>query len=451
MFASTASASASLARRAALRSPSLVAARRTLSSDSTAAAAAAPWVAGAKTAAGVVGLGLFAVYAMDSRAGLHKLVTMPLVRACIDPEVSHTLSVRLAKWGLAPRDRQPDDKALETTLWGKRIANPVGLAAGFDKHAECIDGMMDMGFATVEIGSVTPKPQPGNPKPRVFRLPEDGAVINRYGFNSDGHQIVLQRLQQRVRSHRFHHSDDAAATEEPRKSLCAGRLLGVNLGKNKSSAAESHDDYVRGVRLFAREADYLVVNVSSPNTPGLRALQRRSVLRELMQAVVDERNATGAKTPICVKIAPDMTDAELADVAAVALETGIDGLIVSNTTVQRPAHLKSEPDLVNQAGGLSGAPVFPLGLRAVAAVRREVGDKLPIIGCGGIRTAREALAYARAGAKTVQLYTGLALDGPGVVADVKDGVARYLNTHGLVWDDVVGADARGVKLPEYRD
>ncbi|ORZ30382.1 hypothetical protein BCR44DRAFT_1493895 [Catenaria anguillulae PL171] len=362
--------------------------------------------------------------------GIHSLLTMPLVRATVDPEVAHQVAVRFGKYGLVPRDRKPDPDVLATDLWGLPLANPVGLAAGFDKNGEAIDGMLAMGFASVEIGSITPRPQPGNPKPRVFRLPEDGAVINRYGFNSEGHTLVLQRLQQRVRAHKYKQDKD-----HDRKALIEGKLLGINLGKNKSSAAESHEDYVKGVRTFAPLADYLVVNVSSPNTPGLRALQKSEVLRELMAAVVNERDATvkaaglAKKVPVCVKIAPDMSEEELRDVA------------------KRPASLKSDAELVQQAGGLSGAPVFPLGLRAVRIVRSEIGDKIPIIGCGGIASGKEALAYAAAGARAVQMYTSLVMDGPGAVAKTKDELAAYFEKHGLTWREVVGAEERGVKLP----
>ncbi|KAI9219420.1 hypothetical protein BC828DRAFT_386209 [Blastocladiella britannica] len=422
--------------------------RHLSSSTTTASAPSSGLTTSLKLAAALATLGLGAAYVTDARAAVHPLLTMPLMRTFVDPESSHVLAVKMAKAGLAPRDRKPDPDCLATDLWGMTIANPVGLAAGFDKNAECIDGMLDMGFGMVEIGSVTPKPQPGNPKPRVFRLTDDGAVINRYGFNSDGHATVLQRLLHRVRAHAYR---DAAAPS--RAALRDGRLLGINLGKNKSSAVDSPADYVTGVRTFAALADYLVINVSSPNTPGLRSMQRREVLTDLMHAVVRERNAVaadtlgGRKVPVCVKIAPDMSEEELKDVAAAAMEAGIDGLIVANTTVQRPAGLKSDDELVSQMGGLSGKPVLPLGLRAVGIVRQAVGDQLPIIGCGGISTAADALAYARAGARCVQLYTSMSLSGPGVVPSVKDGVAEYLQRHGLKWSDVVGADERGAALP----
>ncbi|KAL7749858.1 Dihydroorotate dehydrogenase (quinone), mitochondrial [Sorochytrium milnesiophthora] len=391
----------------------------------------------------LVGAGFFTLYMFDARAGIHSLVTMPLLRATIEPEEAHKLAVKLAKWGLVPKDRQADDPALQVEIWGKKISNPVGLAAGFDKHAEAIDGMFDVGFGTVEIGSVTPKPQPGNAKPRMFRLYEDKACINRYGFNSEGHQVVHERLLQRLRKHSFSSlptaSTNGTAPGMP-FALRPDRLLGVNLGKNKSSAMDAHDDYVSGVKLFAPVADYLAINISSPNTPGLRNLQGKELLRNLVSQVMNARNATGRKVPVCVKISPDMSDDELRDVATVALEQRVDGLIVTNTTLKRPETLKSDSTLVAQAGGLSGPPLFEHSLRTVKVMRALVGDRIPIIGCGGISSATEAVAYAKAGATMVQLYTAMAMDGPHVVVDVKDGVSKYLKEHNTTWMQLVGSD-----------
>ncbi|KAJ3351021.1 Dihydroorotate dehydrogenase (quinone), mitochondrial [Allomyces javanicus] len=439
MFAAPAARAAS-ARL--LRTAPTLPARAFLSSTAPTAAPTRSTAASLATlAAGCAAAGLVTVYALDVRAGIHRAITMPLARTVLDPETAHKVGVRLARWGLAPRDRREDDAVLRVRIWGKDVSNPVGLAAGFDKNGEGVDAVLGMGFGSVEVGSITPVPQPGNPQPRVFRLPADNAIINRYGFNSDGHQVVLERLQHRVRRYQHAHGTTSLPA---RHALVDNKLLGVNLGKNKTSAADDHSDYVRGIKTFAPVADYLVVNVSSPNTPGLRSLQRRETLAELIGAVIRERNAVAPGVPVALKIAPDMTREELADVSAVALAEGADALIVSNTTIQRPATLKTaDQKLVNEMGGLSGPPVRDLALQAVRTVRACVGDQIPIIGCGGISNANDALAFARAGATMVQVYTALAMDGPHIAASIKDGVTRYCKEHGTTWMDLVGADAKG--------
>ena len=238
-------------------------------------------------------------YLMDSRAAIHSQVLMPLMHAILEPEDSHNVAIWLAKHGLVPKQTTQDDPILETQLWGKVLQNPVGLAAGFDKNAEAIDGLLGFGFGSVEIGSVTPQPQAGNALPRMVRLPADGAVINRYGFNSQGHEQVkghlLSRIHAYMRRNLFNSSeypryngDQQLVFDLPQdtpRSLAPHRLLGVNLGKNKVSAAESNEDYVRGIKDLGVFADYLVVNVSSPNTPGLRSLQRREPMEKLMREV----------------------------------------------------------------------------------------------------------------------------------------------------------------------
>ncbi len=291
------------------------------------------------------------------------------------------------------------------TLWGRRFPNPLGLAAGFDKDAEAVDGLLGLGFGFVEIGSVTPLPQPGNDKPRVFRLPEARAVINRYGFNSQGLDAAAQRLLERRKA-----LDVAAAGAAPATvgadaaSAPARGLLGVNLGKNKTST-DACADYAAGVAKLARFADYLVVNVSSPNTPGLRALQGRAELDALLRAVHKARAAIDwggvPPPPVVLKIAPDLTPADLADVAAVALARGLDGIIVSNTTLARPPSVTSLPH-GNETGGLSGAPLMAPATQVLRDMYRLTKGRVPLIGAGGVSSGADAYAKIRAGASLVQ-------------------------------------------------
>ncbi|CAG8492303.1 10527_t:CDS:2 [Paraglomus occultum] len=297
---------------------------------------------------------LFLDYYFDSRAAIHKYLLMPVLRGVLDAEDAHRLAIWSAKWGLSASDRVKDDERLAVEVWGRKMANPVGLAAGFDKHGEAIDGLFDIGFGYVEIGSVTPKPQPGNPKPRVFRLPQDRALINRYGFPSDGHRTVALRLRERIRRYIYgtlsHHPKETARllASSPdgfgtlvdaigvNRSLYGSKLLGINLGKNKSSDVESVEDYVKGVKELGDYADVLVINVSSPNTPGLRSLQKREKLEKLLREVIRARNTLSKpQPPLLVKISPDLSDEELDDISDVAVATGVDGIIISNTTISR--------------------------------------------------------------------------------------------------------------------
>ncbi|ORY36832.1 FMN-linked oxidoreductase [Rhizoclosmatium globosum] len=261
----------------------------------------------------------------------------------------------------------------------------------------------------------------------MFRLKEDNSVINRYGFNSEGHDTVAGRLSHRIRTWLFKNSVATKSGElvpsgVPR-SLVLNKALGVNLGKNKISAAEDNSDYVKGVSSLGQFADYIVVNISSPNTPGLPNVK-------LMKEVKEARDVHVAhRPPILVKIAPDVNEVELEDIAAVVQEAEMDGVIISNTTISRPSYLKSDPTLVSQIGGLSGPPVFPLAV-----------EKIPIIGCGGVSSAEEAIAYAKAGASLVQLYTSLGYYGPGVVYDVKKGLVDYLKKEKTTWKELVGSD-----------
>ncbi|AIB12691.1 dihydroorotate dehydrogenase [Azospirillum argentinense] len=348
----------------------------------------------------------------------------PVLRS-FDPETAHGLTIKALSSGLMPPVREKDDPILRTTVMGLDFANPVGLAAGFDKNAEVVDAMLRLGFGFVEAGSVTPRPQPGNPKPRLFRAPEQGAVINRLGFNNEGLEPFAQRLERRLSGGRK-----------------APGIVGANLGKNKDTV-EAADDYVLGVTRVAALVDYLVVNVSSPNTPGLRALQGRDPLRTLLGRVLDARSACklAKAPPVLLKIAPDLTDEDKADIAAVALETGIDGLIVSNTTIARPAEIP-EP-LRAETGGLSGRPLFAPSTAVLREMYGLTGGKVPLVGVGGIASGADAYAKIRAGASLVQFYSALVYAGPALVLAIRRDLAALLCRDGFAsLSDAVGADHR---------
>lgn len=347
-------------------------------------------------------------------------LALPLLRR-LDPETAHGLTLRALRLGLGPKQRTGDDPILAQTLWGRHFPNPLGLAAGFDKDGVAVAPLLDLGFGFVEVGSVTPRPQPGNPRPRVFRLPEDRAVINRYGFNSAGVAAVAANLRAfRAGGH--------------------GGLVGVNLGKNRD-AADAADDYEAGVRALADVADYIVVNVSSPNTPGLRALQGRAELSALLarvQAAMRE-SVSQAPPPLLLKIAPDLTAADRADIAAVVLERGLDGMIVSNTTIERPDDLCGRHR--DERGGLSGRPLFRPSTRLLAEMYRLTHGRIPLIGVGGVGGGNDAFEKIRSGASLVQMYTALVFDGPGIVRQTKDELAGLLHRYGYASvSAAIGAD-----------
>jgi dihydroorotate dehydrogenase len=339
----------------------------------------------------------------------------------LPPEAAHRLTIRMLKAGMAAGRRQPDDPLLTTRVWGLLFPNPIGLSAGFDKDAEVYAALLRLGFGFVEVGSITPQPQAGNPKPRVFRLPEDGAVINRLGFNSAGLAAAVTNLRQRQ----------------------AGRvgIVGINIGKNRDSA-DAPADYAAGTAVLAPLADYLVINVSSPNTPGLRALQETAALRDLLARVQTARAAVqNSPPPLLLKIAPDLTPADAGEVAQVALAGGVDGLIIGNTTISRPAGLRSRH--AAEGGGLSGLPLFSLSTELLGAVYRLTEGRLPLIGVGGIASGADAYAKIRAGASLVQLYTALIYHGPDLVDRIKRELAALLRADGFATvAAAVGADHR---------
>ncbi|XP_029986914.1 dihydroorotate dehydrogenase (quinone), mitochondrial [Sphaeramia orbicularis] len=356
---------------------------------------------------------------------------MPLLQRIVGAETAHVLAVKMISLGLVPLNRYQDPASLQTNVLGLKFKNPIGIAAGFDKHGEAVDGLYKMGFGFVEVGTITPKPQEGNPKPRVFRLVADQAIINRYGFNSCGLTEAQQRLKAR----------DATQQEHSK----AGLPLGINLGKNKLSQ-DAGADYLEGVRALGPLADYLVVNVSSPNTPGLRDLQGKAELYQLLQTVLKERDALRGehKPPVLVKIAPDLSAQDKQDIADVVTELGVDGLMVSNTTVSRPETLQDPQQ--SEVGGLSGRPLKELSTHTVREMYALTKGKVPIIGIGGVASGQDALDKIRAGASLVQLYTAFAYQGPPVVTKIKRELERLLKDEGFSSvSEAVGADHRSAE------
>ncbi|MDX5593177.1 quinone-dependent dihydroorotate dehydrogenase [Pseudovibrio sp. SPO723] len=329
----------------------------------------------------------------------------------LEPEAAHEATIRLLKTGLSMPCSPVSDGRLSFQLGDLFFANPLGMAAGFDKNGEVPDALLKMGFGFAEAGTVTPVPQEGNPKPRNFRLTADEAVINRYGFNNDGHEVVYNRLKRRARN---------------------GGVVGINIGANKTTEDKAAD-YAAGVHRFADIASYFTVNISSPNTPGLRALQERDALSDLLKRSLtardEEAEKLGRRVPVFLKIAPDMGDAQLKDIAEEVLALKIDGLIVSNTTVDRP-RLKDAKQ-AGEAGGLSGKPLFRKSTIALAKMRRLVGPDLPIIGVGGIDGGPAAWTKITAGANLLQLYTSMVFKGPDVIKDINRFLLQQIEKEGL--------------------
>lgn len=339
-----------------------------------------------------------------------KLASKALLR--LDPETAHGLSVAALRAGLAsPAGRAVADRRLEVTVAGLAFPNPLGLAAGYDKNAEVPDAILGLGFGFAEVGTVTPRPQPGNPKPRIFRLPAQEGVINRLGFNNEGHAAALARLQAR-----------------------AGRpgIVGVNIGANKDSA-DFPGDYVEGIGTFWDVASYFTANISSPNTPGLRNLQGAEALSELLRRVLGRRDelagSSGLRKPVFLKIAPDLDERQMDGIAGVAAGSGLDGLIVSNTTVTR----SGVEGAVNagETGGLSGRPLFERSTVVLARMRQRLGAGFPIIGVGGIDGPQAAIAKLEAGADLLQLYTGMIWRGPGLANAVLRGLVAELDRRSI--------------------
>ena len=354
--------------------------------------------------------------------------SLPLLR-WFDPEDAHRMAMQGLRL-LPPIRQRADDPKLAVRAFGLNFPNPIGMAAGFDKNAEVPDALLKLGFGFVEVGTVTPRPQPGNPRPRVFRLERDEGVINRMGFNNDGAHVVLRRLA--ARAH-------------------AGGIIGVNIGANKDSANRVAD-YVRLIEIFAPVASYFTVNVSSPNTPGLRNLQQADALNELLAKVIDARERVrqnAGDTPVLLKIAPDLTLAELDDVVQIARSRRIDGMIVGNTTLARPSSLRDQSRAKEQ-GGLSGRPLFRLSTRMVAETYVRAEGAFPLVGVGGIDSGGAALTKIRAGASLIQLYSALVYKGLGLVDDIKrDLMSTLLRTGRDSLSEIVGADAAAITAEDW--
>ena len=343
---------------------------------------------------------------------------LPLLRL-LDAERAHGLALRALALGLGGRDTAPDDPILTVSALGRTFKNPIGLAAGFDKDAVAVAPLLRLGFGFVETGTVTPRPQAGNPRPRLFRLTEDAAVINRMGFNNGGLAAYQARL---------------AGLD--RRALPHGVWLGANVGINKDGA-DPERDYPALIAAVAPHADYVVINVSSPNTPGLRDLQGEERLRAILAAVAA---AVPRHPPLLVKVAPDLSDDGLASVVETCVAGGVAGLIVSNTTISRPAGLRSRH--ISQPGGLSGAPLFRLSTAVLARAYLLARGRLVLIGAGGVASGAQALAKIQAGAHLVQLYTGFAYGGPALIPRIKQELAAGLRAGGYVHvEDAVGVAA----------
>jgi len=354
--------------------------------------------------------------------------SLPLLR-WFDPEDAHRLAIQGLKL-LPPVRLRPDDAKLAVRAFGLNFPNPIGMAAGFDKSAEAPDALLRLGFGFVEIGTVTPLPQRGNPRPRLFRLERDEAVINRMGFNNDGAEVVLRRLA--ARAH-------------------LSGIVGVNVGANKDSD-DRVADYVRLIETFAPVASYFTVNVSSPNTPGLRNLQQAAALDDLLAKVIDARERVRERagdSPVLLKIAPDLSLTELDDVVHIARSRRVDGMIVANTTLARPSTLR-EQNRAKEQGGLSGRPLLRLSTRMVAETYVRAEGAFPLIGVGGIDSGGAALTKIRAGASLIQLYSSLIYKGLGLVDDIKNDLAStLLRTGREQLSEIVGADAATITAEDW--
>ncbi|KJS17917.1 MAG: diguanylate cyclase [Hoeflea sp. BRH_c9] len=338
----------------------------------------------------------------------------------LDPETAHGFSIAALKSGLVPACRADGDPRLSVTIAGLSFPNPLGMAAGYDKNAEVASELSRLGFGFVEVGTLTPRPQSGNPKPRIFRLVKDHAVINRLGFNNQGHAEAHARIAGRRRE----------------------GILGVNIGANKDTEDRAAD-YVAGIACFADMADYFTVNISSPNTPGLRNLQSRQALSDLLSRVLAERDAKTRRVPVFLKIAPDLTEPYLDDIAAECLAQKLDGVIVSNTTLSRTG--LSRDAKISEAGGLSGRPVFERSTIVLAKMRQRLGPDMPLIGVGGIDSAETAAEKIRAGADLVQLYTGFIYGGPLLPGGILRGLSKLCDREHLTRL----SDLRDLKTAHY--
>ncbi|MBT07370.1 MAG: dihydroorotate dehydrogenase (quinone) [Rhodospirillaceae bacterium] len=329
----------------------------------------------------------------------------------LPPEIAHALAIKALEFGLGPNNPSPSAAALSQTCFGLHFANPVGLAAGFDKNARGVNTLLKQGFGSVEVGTITPKAQKGNTRPRLFRLPEDGAVINRLGFNNEGLEIAARRLS-RIRPYKG--------------------IIGANIGPNRNSE-NPLDDYRTCLTKLAPLVDYLVVNISSPNTPGLRAWQSKENLHTLISTLQDKRagltSNAGQNVPLLIKLAPDLDRQSRADIAAVAIKCKVDGLLISNTTLDRPASLIGKNRA--ESGGLSGQPLFERSTQILADMYKRVNGDIALIGIGGVASGQDAYKKIRAGASIIQLYTALIYKGPELIEEIKSTLSAYIKRDGF--------------------
>ncbi len=340
-----------------------------------------------------------------------------------DAEQAHHMTLKALRFGLVPPVPAVNDPALKVTLWNKNFTNPIGLAAGFDKNAEVIVPMLGLGFGFVEVGTVTPKPQVGNPRPRVFRTPEHKAVINRMGFPNEG-------------VNRFKENFSKFLTYRPRPT----GIVGINIGMNKDQTVPAKD-YTMLVRMLGPMADYLTINISSPNTPGLRDLQQREPLTELITAIQEERTQSCGQhaPPLLVKLAPDLSEEQLHEIATTLRDLKIDGVILSNTTLSRPDYLPQ--DFATEKGGLSGAPLTQKSTDVIRHFYRLTDGAIPIIGAGGVMSGADAYAKIRAGASLVQVYSGIVFHGPELIRRINTELLDCLKRDGFTSvANAVGAD-----------
>ncbi|MDD3181869.1 MAG: quinone-dependent dihydroorotate dehydrogenase [Alphaproteobacteria bacterium] len=348
----------------------------------------------------------------------------PLIRPflfMLDPEDAHELTLKMLGFGLGPHFFGPDDEILKSTVFGVTFPNPICLAAGLDKQATRIDAFMGFGFGSIEIGTVVPLPQIGNPRPRMFRVAGAKALINRFGMNSVGVKVFTEHLE-------AWHKKKGRTTNP----------LGINISKNKDTT-DDVADYITCFEKVAAYAHYVTINISSPNTPGLRGLQERERMAEVLKGVTDARDRLAPNLPVLVKIAPDLTDEQQADIAAVVKESKIQGLVVSNTTLARPSTIPD--DLAKEDGGLSGPPLFGPSTRLLSTMYKSTEGKIPLIGCGGVSSGEDAYLKIRAGASLVQVYTALIFEGPLVVQRIKRELAQCLRRDGFAnVSEAIGAD-----------
>jgi dihydroorotate dehydrogenase len=357
-----------------------------------------------------------------SLANLGFKLVRPMLHG-MDAEVAHSLTIKALKTGLGGQANPIIYPNLTISCFGMNFQNPLGLAAGFDKNAEVPDAMLALGFGFVEVGTITPKPQGGNPKPRLFRLREDQAVINRMGFNNEGHASILARLQRRRNNQ---------------------GIIGVNIGANKNSTNRI-SDYVAGINAFSNVASYFTVNISSPNTPDLRNLQSAAELRPLLQHLNEARQSQKRQVPMFLKIAPDLETEEMQAIAECCGNSAVDGVIISNTTIKRP-HLVS--GRAGETGGLSGVPLFDLSTRQLARFYTLTEGKIPLIGVGGISTTDQAWSKICAGACLLQLYSALVFQGPALVQEILCGLSQKLTDNKMTsLNQAIGRDA---KNPAYQ-